>query len=378
MMATHDLRELDDKTERLARLARESSLSGIVLTTQTNFAWLTGGGSNRIDGSREPGAGNLMVTAEGRRFVIANAIEMPRLLAEEVPSEDGWQPIEYAWTAEHADPETVARLARDAAGGGPVGADWPIAGASPIDRPITRARNLLTPEVVERYVALGADAGRLLGELCRVLEPGEDERAIAARAAAAIATSGARAIVTLVAADERIARFRHPIAGDRPWRQLVMVVICAQRHGLVVSLSRIVSAGRIPAALTDLTARTAGVYGRLLEATAPGARGSEIFEAVQRAYANAGLPGEEQKHHQGGATGYRTREWVAHPASEERVQARQAFAWNPSITGTKVEETALVEEDGIRIITGSPDWPSHPVSVKGRTLAAPGVLELGR
>ncbi len=374
----HEVRELDEKTERLARLARESKLSGIVLTTQTNFAWLTGGGSNRIDGSREPGAGNLMVTADGGRFVIANAIEMPRLLAEEVSTADGWQPVEYAWTAEHADPETVAKLARAAAGGGQVGADWPIAGVTPIDRPITRARNLLTPEEVERYVALGADAGRLLGDLCRALEPGEDERTIAARTAAAMATSGARAIVTLVAADDRIARFRHPIAGDRRWRQLVMVVICAQRHGLVVSLSRIVSAGRTPTTLTDLTARTAGVYGRLLEATTPGARGSEIFETVRRAYADAGFPGEEHKHHHGGATGYRTREWVAHPASEERVQARQAFAWNPSITGTKVEETALVGEDGIRVITGSPDWPSHAVTVAGRTLAAPGVLELGR
>ena len=371
------MREIDEKVERLARLARESGLAGVVLTTQTNFAWLTGGGSNRIDGSREPGAGNLMVTADGRRFVIANAIEMPRLLAEEVAGE-AWEAVEYPWTEEHAAPETVARLARQAAGGGQVGADWPIAGAVAIDRPITRARNLLTPEEVERYIALGADAGRLLGELCRGLEPGEDERDIAARTAAAIATSGARTIVTLVAADERVARFRHPVAGERRWERLVMVVICAQRHGLVVSLSRIVSAGRIPPALRDLTERTAAVYARLLDATTPGARGSEIFASAQRAYAEAGVPGEEQKHHQGGATGYRTREWVAHPASEERVQARQAFAWNPSITGTKVEETALLDEGGIRVITGSPDWPTHAIRVRGRTLAAPAVLELGR
>ena len=51
------------------RLARESDLSGILLATQTNFAWLTGGGSNRIDGSREPGAGSLFVAADGRRFL---------------------------------------------------------------------------------------------------------------------------------------------------------------------------------------------------------------------------------------------------------------------------------------------------------------------
>jgi Xaa-Pro aminopeptidase len=369
--------ELDDKTDRLARLARESDLAGILLTTQTNFAWLTGGGSNRIDGSREPGAGNLLVAADGRRFVVANTIEMPRLLAEEVNG-GGWAPIEYPWTDEHARPDTVARLAQQAAGGERVGADWPVAGATAIDRPITRVRNLLTAAEVERYVSLGADAGRILGEVCRDLEPGEDERAIAARAAGAMATVGARAIVTLVAADERIARFRHPVAGSRRWERLVMVVVCAQRHGLVVSLSRIVSAGRVPSPLAALTEANAGVYGRLLDATRPGARGSELFDVAQRAYADAGYAGEEARHHQGGATGYRTREWVAHPASEETVQARQAFAWNPSITGTKVEETALLDERGLRIITTSPDWPSHDVRVGAGTLPAPAVLELGR
>ena len=370
--------ELEDKTERLAKLARESDMAGILLTTQTNFTWLTGGGINRIDGSREPGAGSLMVTATGRRFVIANTIEMPRLLAEELDEDGGWEPVEYPWTEEHAHPETVARLAQRAAGGDRIGADWPVAGAVPIDRPITRARNLLTPAEVGRYRRLGADAGRIAGEVCRGLEPGEDERTIAARAAAAIATVGARAIVTLVAADDRIARFRHPVAGSHRWERLVMVVLCAQRDGLVVSLSRIISAGRVPAALEKLTLANANVFGRLLEATEPGATGRTLFDVAQRAYAEAGYPGEEARHHQGGATGYRTREWVAHPASEEQVQARQAFAWNPSITGTKVEETALLDDRGLQLITTSPEWPSYPVRVRDQTMAVPAVLEMGR
>jgi Xaa-Pro aminopeptidase len=372
-----DMNELDDKTERLVRLARESGLNGILLATQTNFAWLTGGGSNRIDGSREPGAGSLFVAADGRRFVIANAIEMPRLLGEELSAGD-WQAVEYPWADEHARPDTVARLAQQAAGGGPIGADWPIVDAVAIDRPITRARNLLTQPEVDRYLQLGADAGRVLGEVCRTLEPGEEERAIAARAAGAMATVGARAVVTLVAADDRIARFRHPLAGAQRWRRLVMVVVCAQRNGLTVSLSRIVSSGRVPAPMKVLTEANAAVLGQLLEATRPGARGRELFAVVQKAYAAAGFPGEETRHHQGGAIGYRTREWLAHPESEEVVQARQAFAWNPSITGTKVEETALVDDSGLRLITTSPDWPSYPMSVGGATLPAPAVLELGR
>jgi antitoxin VapB len=369
--------ELDDKTERLAKLAGESNFDGILLTTQTNFSWLTGGGTNRIDGSREPGAGSLFVTKDGRRCVIANTIEMPRLLAEEL-QEGGWEPVEYPWTDEHAKPDTVAQLAQRVAGGTNVGADWPVAGATAIDRPITRVRNLLTPAEVERYVSLGADAGRVLGEVCRALEPGEDERAIAARTAGAIATVGARAVVTLVAADERLSKFRHPVATPKRWERVVMVVLCAQRHGLIVSLSRIVTDGRVPQALEKITEATARVFAAILEDTRPGTLGQDLFFVAQQAYSTEGFPREEQKHHQGGATGYRTREWVAHPASEEIVQTRQAFAWNPSITGTKVEETALVEGDNIRLITNTPDWPSYAIKVRNTPLLIPKVLELGR
>jgi antitoxin VapB len=369
--------ELDDKTERLATLARESNFGGILLTTQTNFSWLTGGGSNRIDGSREPGAGSLFVTADGRRCVIANTIEMPRLLAEEL-EDGGWEPIEYPWTEEHAKADTVARLAQGVCAGATIGADWPVAGATAIDRPITRVRNLLTPAEVERYVSLGDDAGRVLGEVCRDLEPGEDERAIAARMAGAIATIGARAVVTLVAADERLARFRHPVATAKRWERVVMLVLCAQRHGLIVSLSRIVSAGRVPQELEKITEANARVFAAILEETSPGTMGQDLFTVAQQAYSTEGFPGEEKKHHQGGATGYRTREWLAHPASEETVQARQAFAWNPSITGTKVEETALVDGDSLRLITNSPDWPAYALGVRDTSLLIPRVLELGR
>jgi antitoxin VapB len=93
-------------------------------------------------------------------------------------------------------------------------------------------------------------------------------------------------------------------------------------------------------------------------------------------YAEAGYPGEERRHHQGGATGYRSREWLAHPECDEIVQVRQAFAWNPTITGTKIEETALVLGDRVEVITSSPKWPSIEIDVRGQTLLAPAVLSL--
>ena len=51
------MHEIDEKVDRLARLATRRGLGGILLNTQPNFAWLTGGRSNQVDGSRENGSG---------------------------------------------------------------------------------------------------------------------------------------------------------------------------------------------------------------------------------------------------------------------------------------------------------------------------------
>ncbi|MCA1557544.1 MAG: aminopeptidase P family protein, partial [Acidobacteria bacterium] len=124
------------------------------------------------------------------------------------------------------------------------------------------------------------------------------------------------------------------------------------------------------------TLAAAKVNAQILDATRPGATGAELYNVAARAYLEEGFEGEQHLHHQGGATGYRTRDWVAHPLSEERVQLHQAFAWNPSITGTKVEETAIVEGSGIEAITSTPGWPHITVQAGGREYSSPDVLAL--
>lgn len=368
--------EFDEKRERLARICHDAHLDGIVLATQANFSWLTGGGTNRIDGSREPGAGALLAGRDGRVHLLANAIEMPRLAGEELASLPVL-PVEYPWIDDHAAPDTLLRLGRQVLGADArVGADWPIPGTTAVDRETSRARAPLTGAEVRRYRELGRDVALALERACRALEPGMEEAEVARLAGDAAASVGARAIVCLVGADERIARFRHPVPTDAVWRRTVLVAQCAQRNGLIVALSRIVSAEHVDDDLAARTRATAGVFSALLEATRPGADGARLFAVAAAAYARAGFPGEERKHHQGGATGYRSRDWVAHPTSEEQVRAPQAFAWNPSITGTKVEDTALVTEDGVELITCTGEWPPIPMAAGAGRLAAADVLTI--
>jgi antitoxin VapB len=193
---------------------------------------------------------------------------------------------------------------------------------------------------------------------------------------AQVAELGARATVTLVAADERIAQFRHPVATNRRWQNTLLVGLCAERDGLVVAMSRMISAGRISSDLKTRTEAAAHVFGRLLSATREGTTGADLFGVAAAAYRDAGFPREEARHHQGGAIGYRSRDWIAHPASHDIVRDRQAFAWNPSITGTKVEDTALLMSGTIEVITSTKSWPTMTVEIDGARILAPGVLEV--
>jgi Xaa-Pro aminopeptidase len=367
--------EVNEKVDRLARLAHANDLAGVLLTLQPNFTWLTGGRSNRIDGSRDAGAGSLFVTAQGARYVLANSIEIPRLQDEALSGLE-FTPVEYPWIADHQDPPGAITAARTIVGSAPIGADAVMPGVVTVATAVVAARAPLTDPEVERYRRLGHDVAHALEAWCRGLQPGIPEAEIARQVTATIGRTGARAIVTLIAADERIARYRHPVPTDAPWRNTLLIAVCAERQGLVVALSRIVTAGPPARTLIDRTTATAKVFGALLSATQPGTTGADLYRTAVAAYEDVGFAGEELRHHQGGATGYRSRDWVAHPASRDRVQQVQAFAWNPSITGTKVEDTALVLRDRIELITATADWPAIEFPARAGGMRAAGILML--
>ena len=369
--------EIAEKTGRLTRMLAAEGLGGVVLVAQPNFAWLTAGGNNGIDTSREQGACALVVGADGKQHVLASRIEMTRLLEEELAGTD-FEPAEFGWEEEKAQPTFLADLAAKVVGGGAtLGSDLPLGpNVRVVDGAVSRCRYQLTQPESERYRQLGRDAGEVLGAVARSLTPGLTEDEIARRVADALAARGMRSVVTLAAADERIAKFRHPVPTAKTWERVVMLVSCARRQGLVASLSRIVCAGEVPEELKRRMGASARVNARLLAATRPGAVGSELYRVAAEAYAGEGFPGEERLHHQGGAAGYRTRDWVAHPASTETVQDNQAFAWNPTVTGSKAEETCIASAEGVEVITKSPDWPQIPVRVGGREYLSPDVLSL--
>lgn len=367
--------EIEEKTGRIVELLEREKLGGVLLNAQHNFAWITGGARNGIDLSRENGAASILVTANGSRYIVANNIEMPRLLAEEVSS-DLFEPVEYKWQDEKVSPELVVEKASSIAVG-EIATDISIgARARAIEGLIAKCRFSLTAEEIERIRQLGKDAAKALDNVASNIEPGRSETEIAAKMMTELGLFGISSVVTLAAADDRIAQFRHPVPKEKKWEKVLLLVTCAKRQGLIVSLSRMICRGTVPDDLIHRTEATAFVNAALWNATRPGATGAELYQTALQSYEQKGFACEIDKHHQGGAAGYKTREWVAHPESVEIVQDNQAFAWNPSITGTKVEETILVREGRVEVLTASESFPKIPTEIDGTTYRSPGILSV--
>jgi Xaa-Pro dipeptidase len=153
-----------------------------------------------------------------------------------------------------------------------------------------------------------------------------------------------------------------------------MLNLCTRKWGLAISITRFVHFGKLPDELASRFTSAAQVNAALLDASRVGATSAQLFKVAQDAYAAEGYPGEERFHHQGGPTGYGEREWVATPNGAEVVVNNQAFAWNPSIRGGKAEDTVVLRDGKIELLTSTPELPVIEAVVNGTAYPAAGVL----
>lgn len=350
--------EWDEKWRRLRALLDEHDADAIHLARASSFAWATGGCSSVINTASDRGEGSLLVERD-RCTVLASSIEAPRYRAETELESQGWTVLEHAWTAPPLLPDGAPSAARTLSD---VPAD-PLA-----ERCVDLApmRAALLDEEHERLRELGHECGAAMWETCTRIRRGEREHAIAARLAGACLERAIEPIVTLVASDERVRRFRHPRPTDRAVSELAMVVLCGRRDGLVVSLTRLVHFGPLPPELDRRHRAVCDVDARMLATCRPGRTLGDVFAAAQAAYDATGFPDEWRQHHQGGLAGYEPREVVATPDSDVQLVAGHACAFNPSIAGTKSEDTVLVREDGpVEVLTAIPNWPVRAVDAPG-------------
>lgn len=360
--------EFDRKQDHIKALLDKRNLDALLLQRVSSFAWATCGAGSYVNTAGSNGEASLLITPAGRHL-ITNNIEAPRLEQDEGLVEQGWEFHVGPW---YAASDTIAELTA----GLKLGADSPYPGATDLAGEIAGLRTNLLLEEGERFRALSRLCADAMNDAIRAVRPGQTEYQIAGRLAHEAERRGAQAIVNLIATDERIFSFRHPLPTDKELERYAMLVLCGRKWGLVCSITRLVHFGELPDELRRKSEAVAQVDAAFIAATRPGQTLGEIFERATAAYAAAGFPDEWQLHHQGGPAAYEPREAVATPDSTEAVSIGQAYAWNPSITGAKSEDTILVGEIENEVLTTIEGWPTLSVTVDGQTIPRPAILEV--
>src|SRR5699024_2776950 len=101
-------------------------------------------------------------------------------------------------------------------------------------------RYVLTDAEVQRYREIGPECAGSLEETCRGIQVGQNEYEIAGAITGNLMEKGYQVPVCLVAADERLLKYRHPLPKKHTVKKYAMIAICGQKYGLTVSISRIV------------------------------------------------------------------------------------------------------------------------------------------
>jgi Xaa-Pro aminopeptidase len=155
-----------------------------------------------------------------------------------------------------------------------------------------------------------------------------------------------------------------------------MISVNSRKRGLIVSITRFVQFGKVPADLRKCYEDNVYVDTAMMTATIPGRPASEVFEAALHAYAEKGYPEEYKLHHQGGAIGYVGRDYRVTAKTIEIIQENQAFTWNPSITGTKSEDTMLATKNGPIVFSEPSLFPVLTMERNGYVFKRPDIMEL--
>jgi Xaa-Pro dipeptidase len=364
------LHEVETKLALLRDRLDVAGRSAVALTTQASVAWLTAGLTNPIDRS-DPGSLLWLVVHEGGVAAVTTTVEGPRLEAEAGLDEIGFTLVEVPWY----EPDAFARAAEGVAG-------LPWAQLAPDEDELTALRLRLLPSEQERLARLGADAAGALEAAVSAWVPGERDLDVQARVGEYLERVDAIPVCLIVGGDERVERFRHPLAAGVPVEKLIMAVVVAMRDGLHAAATRFASAGPLSESVRAAFDASFVVEAAMLDAHRLDAPYGAVLETCDEAYAAVGHPGAWQEHYQGGPVGYRQREFELAPSQRESrwytqsIEVGHAVAWNPSVAGGgKVEDTFLVEAGGLRRLTDTGNWPAIEVW-GGRTRC--GVLDIAR
>jgi Xaa-Pro aminopeptidase len=362
-----------DAADRLARLRAgmaELELDAVVVTADASIRYLSGFSLARGERATASWSGTLLVTAAEAlicadpRYAEQAAAEAPRFelvasgqrrihqLLPELLVERG---------ALHVGLESDAISHRDAAR---------IAEAAPglelihADRLLARLRIVKAAAEIEAIGCAAAVGDAAFHHLLTWIEPGMTERQVAWELEAWLRTNGAEALAfdPLVLAGPRAAMpHGRPSDAVVDVGNVLLLDFGAQVDGYRSDMTRTLCIGDVPDQIVELHALVREAQRAAIDAVRPGVPGTAIDAAARDAIAAAGQ-GPAFSHGLGHGIGLETHEDPFLLSFEAPLEVGMVFSiepgvYLPGVTGIRVEDLVVVEEDGARLLTHAPREP---------------------
>jgi Xaa-Pro aminopeptidase len=356
-------KEVDFKLELIRKTLTETGAIALRLRGTDWFSWATAGGSNTVLLTAETGVAELLITAENA-WVLTDQIAAQRLQDEELP--DNFQMHIYPW----ADVSKREAFVKQITGGGNVMSDRPKAEETPIIASLQSHKQVMMSSELERYRRVGRLASEAMTEVLSAAKPTWTEYQLAGAGAEALWARGLHPALTLAAGERRLPMYRHSTPTDEQIGRQAMLVFGARGYGLYANLTRFVCFGSLAEKDAELHRKVREIEAAALNFCLPKISLNAVYYALKTAYEQHGYSQAIREHHQGGTTGYLAREIVANPTTSDILAPNMAVAWNPSLSGAKIEDTFVIHSDGtLENLTFDPNWPS--VDVEGRLRPVP-------
>jgi Xaa-Pro aminopeptidase len=362
------------KLKIVRNILQETNSSGVRLRSVGWFAWITAGGSNTVLMTAETGVAEVLVTSDNA-WVLTDEIEARRLQDEQfvgVSDTSLYNLYVYPWAEVSQREAFVDRVTHS----GKILSDRPINSSLEstkeflLPQALLRHRQIMLPSEIKRYRQVGQLASEAMTQVLNQAQPHWTEYELAGAGAKAMWERGLHPALTLAAGDRRLPLYRHPLPTGEAIGKQAMLVFCARGQGLIISLTRFVCFDGLSDQDRKLHHSIAEIEAAVLDRSQIETPLNEIYAALERAYSQHGYPNAIREHHQGGTAGYEAREIIATPATGDRLAAGMVLAWNPSISGAKIEDTFLLHSDHhLENLSFDPQFPHTEVA--GRLRAMP-------
>lgn len=364
-----DLAEFQLKLGRIYQLMETKGYGAVVIGTQTNFSWLTSGGTSRVLLTTDTAAVCLVITNQ-ERYVVAYTMDGPRNLEEELEGM-GFQPAFRKWIDEPLE-EVVLNLID----GRRFLTDGPLGSEPGQPEAFYQVHYPLTEGDMARYREVDTIAEKLMRKVVDQTRPGMLETDVEAMMMCEYAKAGYFPIVLLVGSDERLFKYRHMIPQPKRIENYLMIVIAFRKYGLNAVLTRSVYFGNtLPTEIADKFEAASIIEANCIAHSTPGTKFESILAMQKELYAEVGYPEEWKNHFQGGITGYVVNDSSLCFNPSATMVKNQTFNWFITITGVNTEDTYLSHGEDGEILTATGAWPLKAYQTRnGKEIKLPQIL----